>query len=376
MTQNRIAAPIAVLVACVAFALAAGACGGKKDTIPTGIAEADKFLFERGTELLNRKKWLTSREFFGRLVDNYPQSPYRPDAKIGVGDAYLGEGSTESLVLAVNEFKEFLSYYPTHRRADYAQYKLALCHYRQMRGPERDQRETREAVTEFETFIAKYPNSALMPEVQARYREARDRLSMSEYRVGHFYFRQTVVPGRHRAAQGGAEGRSGLQPARRALLLPRRGAAEGKAGCRGAALLRPPGEGVRDERVPGAGQSASRGVQGDAPGVAARRHRRMRPPRRRTPAPAPRRPPPSRRHDASVDGTPPPSRRPPPSDSRRRIVANRPPSGPAHRHRFRKSGRGSLNRRHVTMACHVIARQRLPPARGPGRSTGPVTVSA
>jgi outer membrane protein assembly factor BamD len=195
MTQNRAAAPVALLVACVALALAAAACGGKKNTVPTGIAEADKFLFERGTELLNRKKWLTSREFFGRLVDNYPQSPYRPDAKLGVGDAYLGEGTTESLVLAVNEFKEFLSYYPTHRRADYAQYKLALCHYRQMRGPERDQQETREAVTEFETFLAKYPNSPLMPEVQARYREARDRLSLSEYRVGYFYFRQKWYPG-------------------------------------------------------------------------------------------------------------------------------------------------------------------------------------
>ena len=97
-----------------------------------------------------------------------------------MGDTYLGEGNVESLVLAVNEFKEFLSFYPTHRRADYAQYKLALCHYRQMRGPERDQRETREAVQEFETFIAKYPNSPLLPEVQARYREARDRLSLSD----------------------------------------------------------------------------------------------------------------------------------------------------------------------------------------------------
>ena len=195
MTQNRIAAPIALLFACVALAIAAGACGGKKNTMPTGIAEADKFLFDRGSELLNKKKWLTAREFFARLVDNYPQSPYRPDAKIGVGDAYLGEGSVESLVLAVNEFKEFLSFYPTHRRADYAQYKLALCHFRQMRGPERDQRETREAVHEFETFIAKYPNSTLMPEVQARYREARDRLSASEYRVGYFYYRQRWYPG-------------------------------------------------------------------------------------------------------------------------------------------------------------------------------------
>jgi outer membrane protein assembly factor BamD len=195
MTQNRRITPIAALLVACTLAVAAGACGGKKNTMPTGIAEADKFLFDRGTELLNDRKWLTAREFFGRLVDNYPQSPFRPDAKLGLGDAYLGEGNVESLVLAVNEFKEFLSFYPTHRRADYAQYKLGLCHYRQMRGPERDQRETREAVQEFETFISKYPNSPLLPEVQARYREARDRLSLSEYRVGYFYFRQRWYPG-------------------------------------------------------------------------------------------------------------------------------------------------------------------------------------
>ena len=195
MTQNRPITRVTAILIAYALAVAAGACGGKKDTIPTGIAEADKFLFERGTELLNDKKWLTAREFFGRLVDNYPQSPFRPDAKLGLGDSYLGEGNVESLVLAVNEFKEFLTFYPTHRRADYAQYKLALCHYRQMRGPERDQRETRAAVQEFETFIAKYPNSPLLSEVQARYREARDRLSQSEYRVGYFYFRQRWYPG-------------------------------------------------------------------------------------------------------------------------------------------------------------------------------------
>jgi outer membrane protein assembly factor BamD len=196
MTQHHpITARLVMVVACAAMAVGAIACGGKKNTMPTGIAEADKFLFERGTDALNRKKWLTAREFFGRLVDNYPQSSYRPDAKLGLGDSYLGEGGVESLVLAANEFKEFLSFYPTHRRADYAQYKLALCHYQQMRGPERDQRETREAVIEFETFLAKYPNSDLMPEVRARYREARDRLSTSEYRVGFFYFRQKWYPG-------------------------------------------------------------------------------------------------------------------------------------------------------------------------------------
>ena len=157
--------------------------------------QPDKFLFDRGTAALNGRKWLSAREYFKQLVETYTQSPYRPDAKLGIGDTYLGEGTSEALVLAINEFREFLPFYPTNRRADYAQYKLAMAHFRQMRMPQRDQTETRDAIAEFETFVERYPNSTLMPEVKARLREARDRLDESDYLVGFFYFRQRWYPG-------------------------------------------------------------------------------------------------------------------------------------------------------------------------------------
>jgi len=175
--------------------LVAGGCASRQGRPPAAGTQADKFLFERGTEALNNKKWARAREYFRQLVDNYPQSPYRPDAKLGLGDTYLGEGTSESLVLAINEFREFLTFFPTHRRADYAPYKLALAHFRQMAGPERDQTQTKDAVKEFEVFIERYPNSGLMPEVRAKLREARDRLSESDYRVGLFYFRVRWYPG-------------------------------------------------------------------------------------------------------------------------------------------------------------------------------------
>jgi outer membrane protein assembly factor BamD len=173
--------------------LATVACGAKQD-IPTGITEADKFLYERGTEALNKKRWFSARQYFTRLVDNYPQSPHRPDAKLGIGDSYLGEGTTETLAQATNEFKEFLNYFPTHKRADYAQYKLGYVHYARMRGPARDQTETRAAIAEWERFVERYPNSELMPEVRAKLREARDRVSTSEYQVGLFYYKQGWYP--------------------------------------------------------------------------------------------------------------------------------------------------------------------------------------
>jgi outer membrane protein assembly factor BamD len=179
-----------------AVVAAVSACGVRRGgLVPPGTSEPDRFLFDRGTAALNDKKWLTSREFFKQVVETYVQSPYRPDSKLGIGDSYLGEGTAEALVLAINEFREFLSYYPTNPRADYAQYKLGLAHFRQMRGPQRDQTETREAVRELQTFVDRYPNSALLPEVTTKLREARDRLGESDYLVGYFYFRQRWYPG-------------------------------------------------------------------------------------------------------------------------------------------------------------------------------------
>jgi outer membrane protein assembly factor BamD len=179
----------------VALASAAACATHTRGSVPPGTTEPDKFLFDKGTEALNAKKWLTAREFFKQVTETYTSSPYRPDAKLGIGDTYLGEGTAEALVLALNEFREFLSFYPTNRRADYAQFKLGMAHFKQMRAPQRDQTETRETVKELQAFVDRYPGSSLLAEGKTRLREAKDRLSTSDYLVGYFYFRQKWYPG-------------------------------------------------------------------------------------------------------------------------------------------------------------------------------------
>jgi outer membrane protein assembly factor BamD len=179
----------------VVAALLAAACGGNRDASPANVPDPDRFLFERAKAELADRKWLNAREYFRQVVDNYPQSPYRPDAKLGIGDAYLGERGAESLVLAANEYREFLTFYPQHPRADYAQYKLAMSHFEQMRAPERDQTETKAALAEFQAFFSRFPNSPLTGEVRGKWREARNRLSEASFRVGYHYFRIRWYPG-------------------------------------------------------------------------------------------------------------------------------------------------------------------------------------
>ena len=183
------------LAALVALTVLSAACSSRQTAPPVGTAQPDRFLFERGSEALQMEEWADARTYFQQLVDGYPQSPFRPDAKLGIGDAYLSEGTSESYVMAANEFREFLTFYPTNPRADYAQYKLAMSHFRQMRAPERDQTETKAALVEFDIFFQKFPESTLTPEVKQNWRVARDRLSQASVVVAMHYYRIRWYPG-------------------------------------------------------------------------------------------------------------------------------------------------------------------------------------
>jgi outer membrane protein assembly factor BamD len=172
------------------------ACGGNRaPETPPGTIPPDQFLMQRANDAMKRERWADARKYFQQIVDNYPQSTVRPDAKLGVGDSYLNEGGEANFVLAENEFKEFITFYPTSTRVDYSQYKLAMTHYKRMRRPERDQTETAAAVREFEVFFERYPNSTLTADVRQNWRDARSRLSEASYKVGLYYFRARWYPG-------------------------------------------------------------------------------------------------------------------------------------------------------------------------------------
>jgi outer membrane protein assembly factor BamD len=176
-------------------ALAGGCASGGAQKPPTGSLEPDKFLYEHGSDNLKRRRWLVAREYFRQLIDSYPQSTFRADAKLGLGDTYMGEGSAESYVLAANEFREFLNFYPTHDRDYYAQFQLAMSHFKQMRAAMRDQTETRDAIKEFQAFVSRYGNSPLGAEGRQKLREAKDRLDDWDFGVAYHYYRIRWYPG-------------------------------------------------------------------------------------------------------------------------------------------------------------------------------------
>jgi len=185
-----------VLNLLVALICLGSACGGEDppDITPATL-DGDVILFERGEAALAEESWGDARGFFVQVRDNYPQSDFRADARLGVADSYEGQGGSAQYTSALAEYEDFLRLYPTHPRAAYAQFKLAIVHHHQMRQPERDQSWTQSAIEQFESFIERFPSSDFIPEATVYLREAKDRLSDSEYLVGEYYYRNEWWPG-------------------------------------------------------------------------------------------------------------------------------------------------------------------------------------
>ena len=162
-------------------------CGGKSDApIATG-AQGDERLSSMGRQALDNENWAEARGFYQQLLDSYPRSQLAGDARLGIADSYYNQSGSGNLVLAIAEYRDFLTFFPNHPRADYAQFQIASGHYRQVRSPDRDQEPTELAVEEFEKLLELYRNSRYAEEGREILKECYERLAESEFGVGTFY---------------------------------------------------------------------------------------------------------------------------------------------------------------------------------------------
>ena len=166
------------------LAVAVVGCGPSGPVLsadPTGSS-----LFEEGKQALDLEDWRRAGNALDTLLKNYPASPYLAEARLGLGLAYYEQARADTLILGIDAFQGFLTYHPTHPRADYAQYMVGMSYMRQMRSADRDQAETRNALSAFDRFMEMFPDSSLLPEALKQRQVALDRLVDSELRVARW----------------------------------------------------------------------------------------------------------------------------------------------------------------------------------------------
>ena len=180
-------ATIAFLLLALVWCFGMAACGGKNTDRLAGPGEGDEKLLALGRDALEREKWEEARGYFQQLLDSYPRSQLAGDARLGVADSYFSQKGSGNLVLAIAEYRDFLTFFPNHPRADYAQFQIGYGHYRQIHSPDRDQDPTALAIEEFEKLVELYRNSRYAEEGRKLLEECYETLAESEFQVGLFY---------------------------------------------------------------------------------------------------------------------------------------------------------------------------------------------
>lgn len=197
-TERRPARLLFLALLAAALLLAPG-CGKKKiDKAPkdkdAGLTPSQ--IYEKGTSLSRRGHYYRAREVLEKVLSRANVGPeILGNTNLAIADAYYYDGGIINVAEALSRYTSFLTFYPSHPRADYAQYQLGLCYLKQALGPDKDQATTRQALDAFRKVETGYPTSDFVAAAREKSDACRERLAEAELRVGKFYMKRKAYDG-------------------------------------------------------------------------------------------------------------------------------------------------------------------------------------
>jgi len=143
-------------------------------------------IFEAGQDAMNEKKYDNAAEYFTKLKDRYPFSPYTPRAELALGDAYFLDNRFDE---AVDAYKDFESMHPRHERIPYVLYQIGVSNYNQFKSIDMPQEHVAEALEYFVRLMETFPDDAYAGEAKKHVQNCRRYLAEHEIFVADFYWR-------------------------------------------------------------------------------------------------------------------------------------------------------------------------------------------
>ncbi len=170
-------------------ALSTIACGGRqsKTKVPT-----PEEVYQIAIKKIEKKKYFSARKM---LQDSLPRIPpedrdLMPKVQMAIADAFYLDGGALNYGEALNSYRNFLTFFPAHEKADYAQFMVGMSLFRQVLAPDRDQTLTRRAISELRKVEALFPFSEYVADARRAIQEGHDELAEHERIVGFYYQRR------------------------------------------------------------------------------------------------------------------------------------------------------------------------------------------
>ncbi|TVS11352.1 MAG: outer membrane protein assembly factor BamD [Wenzhouxiangella sp.] len=184
-------APLALLLI-LTLALAVG-CGRETREDERGAEE----LYAEAQRALNARNFSNAIDLYRDLTIRFPFGRHAEQAQLDMAYAMYRANQPER---ALTTLDRFIRTYPTHPNVDYAWYLKGLVHYEQSMGflrrlfpdqvVDRDQQSARNAFSDFQELIQRYPQSRYVADARQRMVFLRNIMAEYEVEVGRYYFRR------------------------------------------------------------------------------------------------------------------------------------------------------------------------------------------
>lgn len=135
---------------------------------------------------VERKDYRKAEELLKGYLDLNPVSREAGEAHYLLGIVHYRRGEWP---LAATEFAILINQFPDDPRVPDGRFHLALSFWRQSRPAPYDQEYTKRALSEFERFLALYPDHPRAADAQKWLDEARGRLAKKAFDNGRLYFK-------------------------------------------------------------------------------------------------------------------------------------------------------------------------------------------
>lgn len=184
------------LLALLLLLVAIAACGRGSRLDRTETLPVDQMYEEAHTALVRGNNDRAIR-YYQRLIARFPFGLYTEQAQLDLAYAqYKGKKPDD----AISTVDRFLKTYPTHAKADYAQYLRGVINfyreasfigrYIDLDVSKRDQGATRQSFVDFSKLIRDYPDSAYLDDARQRMVYLRNMMARHEVNIASYYLRR------------------------------------------------------------------------------------------------------------------------------------------------------------------------------------------
>ena len=143
-------------------------------------------LFENGNDAMAEKDYMSAVDYYTKLRDQYPSSPYTLEAEISLGDAYFLD---EEYILAAEAYKDFEDMHPRHEAIPYVLNQIALSDMKSYRSIDRPTTALIEAVGYLERVQESYPDTEYAARAAELIHACRQQIAQHELYIADFYDR-------------------------------------------------------------------------------------------------------------------------------------------------------------------------------------------